>query len=227
MFSGKMLREMRRKTRSVDAAFPGQVSLKCFSQPSELDVGMNAAMRVAVTTWQNSLGQGFNDKAETRDNYLFFAERGWLRIFVLYIGDVPCAFLSGQLYENKFYCQYAGYHPDYARYSVGAVLTAHVFEQLASSGVLQVDLGEGGQEHNRRIGCQMVEEGTVHVYSPTLRGVCLNVFFGTTQVVRTCGRRVRSRLRLDRLGRVWRHYLLSRRQLNEPAAYASRARKVF
>src|SRR5580704_17114557 len=181
VFSGKTLREMRRKTRILEQSFPGQVRLKCFSQASELDAGMHEAMRVARTTWQHSLGQGFDDKAQ-RETYRFFAEHGWLRIYVLYLEDLPCAFLAGQLYNSNFYCQYTGYCPDYARFSVGAVLTARAFEELAAGGAQRVDLGEGGQEHNRRIGCQMVEEGTVHVYSPTLRGVWLNLFFGTTQI---------------------------------------------
>jgi hypothetical protein len=224
VFSGKTLREMRRKTRIVEQAFPGQVNVRCFFQPSELDTGMDDAMRVARTTWQHSLGQGFHENTE-RETYEFFAEQGWLRIYVLYIKDVPCAFLAGQLYNNNFYCQYAGYRPDYGSYSVGAVLTAHAFEALAAAGVQRVDLGEGGQEHNRRMGCQMVEEGTVHVYSPTLRGVWLNLFFGTTQIVRKSGRRVRSTLRLGRLGRAWRQYLVSRRQLHHQTTYGSRARK--
>jgi GNAT acetyltransferase-like protein len=224
VFWGKTLREMRRKTRIVEQAFPGQVNVKCFSQPTELDIGMDEAMRVARTTWQHSLGQGFQDK-EQRETYQFFAEQGWLRIYVLYIKDVPCAFLAGQLYRNSFYCQFTGYRPEYGRYSVGAVLTAHAFEELAAAGVQRVDLGEGGQEHNRRMGCQMVEEGTVHIYSPTLRGVWLNLFFGTTQIVRQGGRRVRSTLRLDRLERAWRQYRVSRRLSRYRASYASSARK--
>jgi len=225
VFSGKTMREMRRKTRNAERAFPGQVSLKCFSQPGELDAGLCEAMRVAATTWQHSLGQGFNDTAQTRATYLFFAEHGWLRIYVLYVKDVPCAFLAGQLYNNNFYCQYAGYHPDYTGFSVGSLLTARVFEELAAAGVQRVDLGEGGQEHNRRLGCQMVEEGTVHVYSPTLRGVWLNLFFGTTQIIRTGGRRARATLKLNRLGMVWRQYLVGRRQIHHRSAYVSSERK--
>ncbi len=225
VFSGKTLREMRRKTRIVDHAFPGQVTLKCFTQPGELDAGMRDAARIAVTTWQHSLGQGLTDTARTRETFRFFAEHGWLRIYVLYIKGVPCAFLTGQLYNKTFYCQYAGYHPDYARFSVGSVLTARAFEELGAAGVQCVDLGEGGQEHNRRIGCQMVEEGTVHVYSPTLRGAWLNLFFGTTQIVRKGGRRTRSALRLNRLGRVWRQYLLSRRQIHRQTSYTLSGRK--
>jgi CelD/BcsL family acetyltransferase involved in cellulose biosynthesis len=209
----------------VDRAFPGQVSLKCFSQPRELETGINEVMRVAITTWQRGMGQGFQDSAQTRKTFLFFAERGWLRIYILYIKGDPCAFLVGQIYNNNFYCQYAGYHPDFTQFSVGSVLTARAFEDLAAVGVERVDLGEGGQEHNRRIGCQMVEEGTVHVYSPTLRGVWLNLFFGTTQIVRKGGRRARAALKLNRLDKIWRQYLLSRRQFHHQATYASGARK--
>ena len=217
VFSGKTRREIRRKTRIVDRAFPDQVQLKCFSQTSELEEGMCDAMRVAVTTWQYYLGLGLADNAQTREAFRFAAKQGWLRIFVLYIKETPCAFLVGQLYNNTFHCQYAGFHPSFAQFSVGSLLTARAFENLAAAGVHRVDLGEGGQEHNRRLGCQMAEEGTVHVYSPTLRGLWLNVFFGTTQVVRRGGRRTRSALQLGHLGRLWRRYSLSRwRSIESP-----------
>ncbi len=210
LFPGKTVREMRRKTRILERAFPGQVSMKCFSGLADLDAGLRDAIRVAVTTWQYYLGPGLNGSTRMRETYRFFAERGWLRIYVLYVNDVPCAFLAGQLYNDTFHCQFAGYHPNYARLSVGSVLTSRAFEDLAAAGVQRVDLGEGGQEHNRRLGCQMMEEGTVHVYSPTLRGVCLSLFFGTTQAVRAGGRRTKSALRLSRIGKVWRRYMLSK-----------------
>jgi CelD/BcsL family acetyltransferase involved in cellulose biosynthesis len=210
VFSGKTRREFRRKTRILDRAFPDQMQLKCFSTMDELDAGMCDAMRVAVTTWQYYLGLGLTDTAQTREAFRFLAKQGWLRIYVLYIKNAPCAFLVGQLYNNTFHCQYAGYHPSFTRFSVGSVLTARAFEDLAAAGVHRVDLGEGGQEHNRRLGCQISEEGTVHVYSPTFRGIWLNVFFGTTQAVRAGGRRARTRLKLDGATRVWGHLLFSR-----------------
>lgn len=210
LFSGKTRREIRRKTRIVERAFPGEVQLKCFSTVHELDEGLCDAMRVAVTTWQYYLGLGLTDTAQTRESFRFSARQGWLRIYVLYIKGSPCAFLLGQVYNNTFYCQYAGYHPSFTQFSVGSLLTARAFEDLVAAGVQRVDLGEGGQEHNRRLGCQMAEEGTVHVYSPTLRGLWLNMFFGTTQVVRRGGRRTRSALQLGQLGRLWRQYSLSR-----------------
>ena len=209
VFSGKSRREIRRKTRRLERSFPDQMRLGCFSDPSELDAGLFDAMRVAVTTWQYYLGLGLTDTGHTREAFRFYAKQGWLRIYVLYIRETPCAFLVGQLYNNTFYCQYAGYHPNYTRFSVGSLLTACAFEHLAAAGVHRVDLGEGGQEHNRRLGCQMSEEATVHVYSPTLRGLWLNIFYGTAYVVRAGGRKARSALCLNGVGKIWREFLTS------------------
>jgi CelD/BcsL family acetyltransferase involved in cellulose biosynthesis len=117
-----------------------------------------------------TFGYRYNQHA---GDYRFLSEHGWLRIFVLYINHVPYGFLCGQLYTNNFYCQHTAYHPDYTQFSVGSLLR-RAFEVLAAAGVQRVDFGERGHEHNRRLGCQMAEEGTVHIYSPTLRGVWLN-----------------------------------------------------
>jgi hypothetical protein len=167
-------------------------------------------MRVAITTWQYYLGLGLTDTTQTREAFRFSAKQDWLRIYILYIKETPCAFLIGQLYNNTFHCQYAGYHPNYSRFSAGSLLTARAFEDLAAAGVRRVDLGEGGQEHNRRLGCHMSEEATVHLYSPMLRGLWLNVFFGATHVVRAGGNRARARLRLNWAAKIWREFMLSR-----------------
>jgi CelD/BcsL family acetyltransferase involved in cellulose biosynthesis len=210
LLPGKARREARRKTRILEREFPGKARVQCFSERREIEVGIRDALMVAATTWQYHVGQGFSDSSQTQANLRFCAKKKWLRIYVLYLEDAPCAFLIGQLFKNVFHCQYAGYHPDFARYSVGSVLTARALENLAEAGVEQVDLGEGGQEHNRRLGCQKREEGIVHLYSPTLRGIWLNMFFAATQTVRTSGRKTLSGLQLNRAVKLWLQFLIWR-----------------
>jgi len=218
VFTGKAQREVRRKTRILDNAFPGKVELKCFSQPAELGEGLRDALRVAGTTWQYHLGEGLAHAPQAQTNFHFFAQQGWLRIYILYIKGSPCAYLVGQLYNNSFYCQHAGYNPSFTNYSVGAVLTARAFEELAAVGVQQVDLGEGGQEHNRRLGCEKSEEGTVHIYSPTFRGVGLSMFYLTTRAIRKVGRGMEAALHLQWLSKIWRQYLFSRWHSQQPSS---------
>jgi hypothetical protein len=210
--SGKIMREARRKASNLQRAYPAKVSFRCFSKPNEVDVGLWSAETISLAAWQHSLGCGFTDTFPTVEGYRFFARKGWLRIYVLEVEDRPCAYLLGQLHKKTFYCQRAGYHPDFAHYSVGSILTAWAFKSLAVSGAHHIDLGEGGQEHNRRLGCEEHEEGTVHVYAPTLRGLLLNVFFGTMQVCRVFGRRVQSGLHLDWIGRAWKQLLSAMRR---------------
>ncbi len=203
IFVGKAKHEVKRKTRILQSAFPGKVRVKCFSHPSELDHGIRDAMSVLTSTWQYSWGVSLLDKPQTHDKMKFFARQGWLRIFVLYIDDLPCAFLIGQLFENTFYCQDVGCHTDFVRFSVGSLLTAWAFEELAATGVQQVNLGDGDEEYNRRIGCQTCEEGSVHVYSRTFLGSCVNAFFALTEIFRTAASRTLSTAQRKRLVKCW------------------------
>jgi hypothetical protein len=206
IFFGKTRREVTRKTRNLQSAFPGKVRFKCFSQPSELDIGIRDAMVVSIATWQYCFGWNLLNTPQAHEGFKFCARQGWLRVFVLYVEDLPCAFLIGQLYNNTFYCQHVGYDRNFARFSVGSLLTAWAFENMASAGVQRVDLGKGGQENGRRMGCQMFEEGTVHAYSRTLRGISLNVLFALTGVVRAVGRHILTTSQRNWIVRIRRQF---------------------
>lgn len=208
--SGKNMREVRRKKRILQRAFPNKTCFKCFSDPAELDTGIRDAMTTAVKTWQYHFGWGLMNTIEVRENFKFFSNQGWLRIYVLYVDNLPCAFLIGQLYKNTFYCQNAGYDIRFARFSVGSLLTAWALESLAETGAQQVDLGPGKQGFNRRLGCQTCEDVQLDVYAPTLRGLWLNILFATTQIAGTAGHRMSSGLGLNRIGKIWRDFLVAR-----------------
>jgi hypothetical protein len=220
VFSGKNLRETRKKTRILQRSVPDGAKFKCFCKPSELDLGIHDAATVSVASWQHYLGLDYLSDGRAHENLDFCAGRGWLRVYVMYIDDSPCAYLIGQLYKRTFYCQYAGYDQAFARFSVGSLLTAWAMENLAAAGVEEVDLGEGGQEHNRRLGCRVQEEGAVHVYFPTLRGLRANIFFAAAQMVRAAGRKAITELRLNWASKAWSEFLIARwRDRNRVGSY--------
>lgn len=52
--SGKIVREVRRKTRILQRAFPNKARFKCFSDPVELDAGIHAFWsRQRMPYWRN------------------------------------------------------------------------------------------------------------------------------------------------------------------------------
>ena len=131
-FSGKNKRELRRKTRILWRTFPGKARFQCFSQPEELESGLRDAASVDVTTWQHHMGCGLLDARGSFNNLAFCARQGWLRIYVMYVDQSPVAYLIGQHYNQRFYCQHAGYQPGFSRFSVGSLLMAWVLESLAA-----------------------------------------------------------------------------------------------
>lgn len=210
VFSGKILREVRRKIRILQRAFPNKSRFKCFSDPCELDAGIRDAMIVVVTSWQHPFGYALVDNWQTRENFMFCAKQGWLRIYVLYVDEHPCAFLIGQLYKDKFQCQYAGYDLSFGRFSVGSLLTAWALESLAITGGRRVDLGEGNPEYNQRLGCKRSEDVRLDVCSPTLRGRWLNMFVATTKIARVAWHRLLTGLGPNRIAKIWRDFLVAR-----------------
>ena len=215
IFSGKNKRENRRKKRILERAFPNKTRFRCFSDSAEMAAGIGDAFTIADKTWQYHVGCGLTNSLEDRERFKFFSKQGWLRIYILYINDVPCAFLIGQLYRRTFYCHSAGYHFRFARFSIGSLLIAWAFEKLAETGTEQVDLGTGNQEFNRRLGCLTCEDVQLHLYAPTLRGLWLSMFFATTQIMRAAAHKIRSRLKLNRIRKLWRDFLVTK-SMREP-----------
>jgi len=221
-FRGKQSHEIRRKTRILQRAFPNQIRLECYSSPIDLGFAIDAVASIASTSWQHHLRSGFSRTREVEQRLRFCADKGWLRIYVMYVRNVPCAFLLGQLYQGTFHCQHAGFDPKVERFSVGSILTSWAFRHLSAKGAKQIDLGEGDQEHNRRLGCEPRSEATVHLYARTRRGSWAKLFFGATQRVRTSGRTTVTELRLDRVLMFWRQSLISWRRYRSASSLSSR-----
>jgi len=213
---GKSMREIRRKTRNLERAFPNGIRFKRFRGLENIDVGIRDAIAVALTSWQYPLGYGLVNSAQVRDRFRISAKQGWFQIYLLYINEFPCAFLIGHHYKNAFQCDYAGFNPTFAHFSVGSLLTSWALERLASEGVQHVELGEGNREYNRRLGCKTSDYLSLDVCAPTSRGLLLKTYLTAVRLARNLLHTPLFGLDPNRIGKIWRHFLigvLARRQL--------------
>lgn len=82
---------------------------------------------------------------------------------VSYADDEPIAALFGMRCENLFAGWFTTYNPNFGKYSPGMLQFMHLAEQLASSGVHTIDLGEGGGSYKQRLKSRdvFVAEGIV------------------------------------------------------------------
>ena len=80
------------------------------------------------------------------------ADAGWLRLYLLDIGDTPVAAMFTFAADGRLLVYNSGFDPAYARISVGMVLTGLVIEDAANSGLTLCDFLRGNETYKYRFG---------------------------------------------------------------------------
>lgn len=197
--------ELRRKAKKFNADFPGQLRIEQISQVSQLESLMDDAEEIAEKTYQRGLGVGFARTPAMRERLHLEAEKGWLRAFLLYVADRPCAFWIGRLYRGTFLSDYLSFDPSYGKYSPGTYVLVKAIEHLCGNGAKEIDFGFGEGRYKERFGNRRTLEASVHVYAPTGKGVTLNLLRTATLLVDRTARMILKRTNLlSRLKKSWR-----------------------
>jgi CelD/BcsL family acetyltransferase involved in cellulose biosynthesis len=74
-------------------------------------------------------------------------ERGWLRLFVLWLDGRPAAALYGFCRNDRFYFFQSGLDPGYSRYSVGLVTMGLAIKSALEEGAEEYDLLHGDESY--------------------------------------------------------------------------------
>src|SRR5262249_6578295 len=74
-------------------------------------------------------------------------ERGWLRLFVLWLNNRPAAALYGFCRDRRFYFFQSGLDPEYSRYSVGLATMGLAIKSALEEGAQEYDLLHGDESY--------------------------------------------------------------------------------
>src|SRR5262249_11477905 len=120
--------------------------------------------RVSAVSWQGlHLEQVVHDTPAARDHFIAYAERGWLRSYLLLSGDHCIAFVIGMQSAGVFRYEFPGYDPAGAPYGPGKVLLCHILEVLhAHRRPEWFDFGTGDAEYKRVFGTESFETAGVY-----------------------------------------------------------------
>ena len=159
-----------------------ELRLTCLRRPEELETLIADSVAVAQLTYQETLGVGFRDRPQTRRLLEHAAEAGWLRGYLLYIGDRPIAFWHGLLYRGTFLIRDTGFDPELSELSPGTYLLSRVVEALCEDPDCQrIDFGAMQAEYKRRFSSYPVEFVSTYVFGRSLRGrtmTCIRTLTG-------------------------------------------------
>jgi CelD/BcsL family acetyltransferase involved in cellulose biosynthesis len=143
---------LKRKAKKLAAASGGALDVRRFRTAEEMSAFHGVARRISVTTYQEKLlGAGLPADAAflQRMDALAVADRvrGWL----LYVGDVPVAYLYCPIEDGTVLYQYLGHDPVFNELSPGGVLQMEAMRDLyAEGGLTRFDFTEGEGQHKRQ-----------------------------------------------------------------------------
>ena len=207
-FSKRVRKEFRAKKASLFRTFEGRIRTECVQTSAELDRIIPHLEAVAEKTYQRGLGVGFADTPQIRRRLHLFAEKGWLRAYILYLDDKPCAFEIGTVHDGMFAGEFTGYDPLFRDYSIGSFIMITMIEDLCRQGVKEAEFGAGQAEYKRNFSNCQTMEASIHIFAPTIKGVMLNtlrtVTVSTDRVLKELLERT---MLLRALKRFWRDQL--------------------
>lgn len=152
------------------------VELRLFREPAEADELFRVVRSIAEKTYQHGLGVAFADTADDEALISLALDRGWFRVYVLYVGGAPVAFWQGSVFARTFFPGTPGYDPSFADYGIGRYLLVRVIEQLCEDHEVDViDYGLGDSEYKRRFGNESWEEADVVLFARRLRPIRINI----------------------------------------------------
>jgi CelD/BcsL family acetyltransferase involved in cellulose biosynthesis len=118
-------------------------------------------------------------------------DRGWLRLFVLWLGSSPAAALYGFRYGSVFYFYQSGFDPAYRKLSVGLVAMGLAIQSAIEEGASTFDLLHGEEAYKSHWAKEARSLERIVVYPPGLRGRLSWGEEAAAQVARGLMRRIR------------------------------------
>jgi hypothetical protein len=201
---------LNRLPRVLEKEYPGKVMYKCYRDRAHIEQLFTAAEEVARTTYQRQINAGFIDNKEMRRRLSLSADHGWLRAYLLYVNEKPCAFWIGTLYGKTFHLDFTGYDAAYKQYEPGTILFIRMIEDLSSNCIEEIDFGFGEASYKKRFGDHHWNESSVYIYAPTIKGVMINMIRTMNLIPYKYILRLADRIKiLQKVKRLWRNKLIN------------------
>ena len=177
----------RRRLRALTAKF--DLRFEPVTTDQDRKVALDALRQFHARRWQSD-GQSatFADPALERfqDDFTRTAlDAGWLRLYILWLNDVPAAVMYGFMGGDRFYFYQHGFHEDYAKYAVGLVLMGLTIRAALEEGAAEFDMLYGHEPYKYLWARTERRLGRLQLFPPNPSGQLLRRHAETRQALRS------------------------------------------
>jgi CelD/BcsL family acetyltransferase involved in cellulose biosynthesis len=150
--SRQLRSQLGRKLRSLRRDH--DVRFRRTGSPDEVAADLATLLRLHDARWAERSGRSALADPTVREFHLEFAraafERGWLRLTVMEVDEVPIAALYGWLIGGRWSYYQAGFDPAWSRHSPGFLVLAETIREAIEDGASEYDMLRGDEAFKRR-----------------------------------------------------------------------------
>lgn len=133
--------DLRRKENKMAKA--GGAAFETYRERQDVPTALGLIYEIEGQSWKEEAGSSITAVGRQRTFYESFlpeaGDRGWLRVTVLRVGDVPVAYDLGIVYGGRYSMLKTSYQQKYQDLSPGVVLRARVIRDLYAMKILEHD----------------------------------------------------------------------------------------
>ncbi len=197
---------LRRKAKKIAEVSGGDLDVRAFRTPDEMEAFHDIGRRIALRTYQERLmGSGLPDTPEFIRAMLGKAAADEARAWLLHIAGEPAAYLYCPAQSDTLIYEYVGHDPAFNDFSPGAVLQLEAMRDIFEEGKWRCfDFTEGEGQHKRQLSTGGVACVDLLLLRPSLANrVTMAALGGFNQVV-AGGKRAVNAVGLEKLARKLR-----------------------
>jgi len=141
---------LKRKLRRIERESGAAVTAKCFRKVSDMSELRSCLAGVWQRSWHGRLGRYEPPSVSFLSR---LAEEGWIRSYVLFVGDNPAASVLGLQYRGTFLDEAPAHDQRWRDHSPGIVLNYLILQDLFSvDPPRRVDFGFGYNQYKETLG---------------------------------------------------------------------------
>lgn len=159
--ASKSRKKIKRYIRKLEETAGASVHTVCYRTPEE----MNALFEQLTRVWEKSWHARVGRQHVPSESYLKkLAQSGWIRAYVLVVGDQPVASVLGFQYRGSYYYEAPAYNQDWQDRSPGIVLLFYLLKDLYERDrPTRFDFGFGYGQYKEVFGTHEERRGVIRV----------------------------------------------------------------
>ena len=209
----KQKHEIFRKERRIQKEFDRKITFCCYKKKDEITRLCDDIEKVSRNSFLRIFGFGFINNNVYKNFLSISAKRGWLRGYLLYTDEMPCAYYICFIFKETFYFRSSGFDERYKNHSPGVVLLKHVLEDIYKheENIKEIDWGIGDKIFKKHFGNYSSKVGSIYIFPPTFYGFVLNCTKSSLVFIKTHVKIILIKFGWkDKISSYWRQRLIKK-----------------